>query len=64
MKQVSVGKFRECTDLGQYGSISPVRPRFSGHLRASADLCRQFALTSMVYRLTCICLHLRTCADI
>ena len=39
MKKVSAGKVCECTDLGRHDTISPAHPRFSGHLRTSADIC-------------------------
>ena len=39
MKKASAEKICECTELGQYDSISPARPRFSGHLPVSACIC-------------------------
>ena len=39
MEQKSVGKVCACNDLGRHDVPGPARPRFSGHLRASACIC-------------------------
>ena len=63
MKQASIGKLCRWSYPGVNEAPGGVHPRFSGHLRTSADICLQFDRSFIVHR-PWSGLHLPASADI
>ena len=64
MEQVSVGKLCQWHEMGVSAAPGAARPRFSGHLRASADIWEVLdgrtsgAQSFYFVSFCCICVHL------